>query len=323
MERGGRWLTLGLVAAALGTIGAGGGGPQGATVDLETLGMPKDTFHADALMHCPNDLLTYRAVEWLNAGTVLAAFTVSPLCPKTMAPAVNAMLKLATFDTEGKMLHAVSVPYLAGLNNAPPNDGVWTLADGRVVVEFPPNLWTSGPMAGGVLEVWSAELKPLQTVELHGERTDALHAAGVSADGKRMVMGRGMNERTDAQCVELGGDPLAETGACTQAELEAVEARAHDAGGFPVPKGEEAMMFPGAARDGSRASTFLTKQETVECRMQGQDCPTSGEFVVFDAKSKAESVKMKVSVLGRMALAPDGKHAAVMDKDRLEIVAIP
>ena len=153
--------------------------------------------------------------------------------------------------------------------------------------------------------------------------TDALHVAGVSEDGTKMVLWRGMNEQTDGKCVEMGGNPLVQTGTCTQAELEAVRARAHGAGGYPVPKGEEVMMFTGAAQDGSRASAFLTKEQTMQCRLQGQYCPTNGEFVVFDPKSKQTLLKDKVSVLGRMALAPDGKHAAVMDKGKLEIVAVP
>lgn len=315
-------LALGLMAAAM-WVTAGLAQGQIAKVDLEKLGMPKETFDMYALMRCPNDLLTYRAVGWLDAGTVLVAYTVTPVCPATMAPAANAEMKLATFDTTGKMLHTADAHYVAGTNNVLPNGGVWTLANGRVVVEFPPSSWVKGVAAGGGLGVWSAELRLVQTVELQGMTAEALHAAGVTADDLKMVLWRGMNEQTDAQCVELSGNPLAETGTCAAAELNAVTARAHEADGYAVPKGEEVMMSTGASRDGSRASAFLTKEETTECRMEGKYCPTSGEFVVFDMKSKQTLLKEKVSVLGRMALAPDGKHAAVMDKGKLEIVAVP
>ncbi|HVC46070.1 MAG TPA: hypothetical protein VND90_02380 [Terracidiphilus sp.] len=328
MTRRGMGLALGLMGTVLGMAAARAQAGGSATVDLETLGMPKETFHADALMRCPNDLLTYRAVEWLDAGTVLVAFTATPLCPTTMDPAVNAVLKLATFDTAGKLLHAVNVPYVAGLNNMLPHDGVWALADGRVAVELPPTKWVQGPAAVGELAVWSAELKPVQVMTLNGGTEDELHPAGVTADGRGMLMWRGMNRLSDAHCVVFGGSPIKETGACTAAMLDAMEAAAHDAGGFAVPKGEAVMTFTGASRDGSRASVFVIREETPECRMQGQYCPTSGTFVVFETKSPATKsgqalLKEKVSVLGRMALAPDGKHAAMMDKGRLEIVAVP
>lgn len=311
------------LAAAVAGMAAGGGSGQGATVDLEKLGMPKDMFHAGTLARCPNDLLTYRAVAWLDAGTVLAAYTVTPPCPATMAPAANAVLKLAAFDVEGRLQHTVNVPYVAGLNNMLPHDGVWALGDGRVAVELPPAKWARGPAAAGELAVWQADFKTAQVISLNGDAEDELHPMGVTADGQRMVMWRGTNRLNDAHCVEFGGSPLAETGACAAAELDAMEKRAHDADGFPAPKGEEVMMFTGASRDGSRASVLLTREEIEECRTEGQYCPTNGEFVVFDVKSKQTLLKEKVSVLGRMALAPDGKHAAVMDKGKLEIVPVP
>ena len=326
MAQGWRWVWLGLVAAC-GVLGVGAAAQTKAggsvTVDLQKLGLPKETFRADYLMSCGNDLLTYRAVDWVDAGRVLVAFTASPLCPTTLAPAVTAVLKVMTLDAEGKVLHAVNVSYVAGLNTALPHDGVWMMADGRVLVEFPPVPMVTGPWARGEVRVLSAELEPLQELDLRAGTPGELHLAGLTADGQRAVFWRGTNHYNNAECVEFAGGPLVEKGTCAAAELDAVEARAHDAGGFPAAKGEQAESFPGAARDGSRASTFLTKTETPECRTQGIDCPTSGTFVVFDTRSKQVLLKTKVSVLGRMALAPDGKHGAVLDKGRLEIVAVP
>ena len=96
-------------------------------VELREYGLPDEAFSIWKYARCPEPLLGYHAVRWLDAERVLVAFNTTSICPKKETWHRPANLRLIVFDLKGNRLRQVDVPYEAAMETSAgvSHDGVW------------------------------------------------------------------------------------------------------------------------------------------------------------------------------------------------------
>ena len=205
------------------------------------------------------------------------------------------------------------------------HDGIWIGPNKTIVVEIPGSHLKVQPNSRNKVVVLSSDLAVVQEIDTdsHENYWDRINFGGITNNRAQALFwssdGGVGHER---KCFIYTGNPLKQTGTCAEKDLDQPDPPAEYSQSSLLPKGYEVRAFAGKSMDGARASLFGAKKSAV-CDNFGKFCPTRGELIVFDPRTKKQLFVTSFPLSGRAALSPTGNHVAVIENDRLEIFELP